>query len=121
MPAERLVEMMFGKRIVIADRPPSTLGSTAAAARRRRLRRPRRGRATLSIDVAAGEVLGLAGMEGSGQRTFLRGCAGLVDADRRHDRRSTARPHRAALRHASGLPASTSSPPGGWRRASSPG
>ena len=36
----------------------------------------------LSIDLAEAEVLGLAGLEGSGQRTFLRGCAGLIDADR---------------------------------------
>ncbi len=32
--------------------------------------------------MADGEVLGLAGLEGSGQRTFLRGCAGLVDVRR---------------------------------------
>ncbi len=79
VPAERLVEMMFGKRIVIADRPPSVLGSTllhldgVAFADRVEVR-------DVTIDVAAGEVLGLAGLEGSGQRTFLRGCAGLVDA-----------------------------------------
>jgi ABC-type uncharacterized transport system ATPase subunit len=36
----------------------------------------------VSADVAESEVLGLAGLEGSGQRTFLRGCAGLIDADR---------------------------------------
>jgi simple sugar transport system ATP-binding protein len=32
----------------------------------------------LSLEVAAGEVVGLAGLEGSGQRTMLRSCAGLV-------------------------------------------
>jgi ABC-type uncharacterized transport system ATPase subunit len=79
VPPERLVEMMFGKRIVIADRPPSVLGSTllhldgVAFADRVEVR-------DVTIDVAAGEVLGLAGLEGSGQRTLLRGCAGLVDA-----------------------------------------
>jgi simple sugar transport system ATP-binding protein len=79
VPPERLVEMMFGKRIVIADRPPSVFGSTVlrldgvAFADRVEVR-------DVTIEVAAGEVLGLAGLEGSGQRPLLRGCAGLADA-----------------------------------------
>jgi len=32
----------------------------------------------LSLDMRRGEVVGLAGMEGSGQRTFLRGLSGLA-------------------------------------------
>jgi ABC-type uncharacterized transport system ATPase subunit len=30
------------------------------------------------LDLRAGEVIGLAGMEGSGQGMFMRACAGLV-------------------------------------------
>jgi ABC-type uncharacterized transport system ATPase subunit len=32
----------------------------------------------VSLDLRAGEVIGLAGMEGSGQGMFIRACAGLV-------------------------------------------
>ena len=32
----------------------------------------------LSLDIKAGEVFGLAGLEGSGQRLFLQACAGLI-------------------------------------------
>ena len=35
----------------------------------------------LTLTVRAGEVIGLAGLEGSGQRTFLRACAGLLRPD----------------------------------------
>jgi simple sugar transport system ATP-binding protein len=80
VPAERLVELMFGKVVVIADRPPATLGG-------RLLQLDDVGFTDrievdeLSIGLAESEVLGLAGLEGSGQRTFLRGCAGLISAD----------------------------------------
>ena len=76
---------------------PAITDRQAAAASRRTSPSPTASTpATSSLDVAEGEVLGLAGLEGSGQRTFLRGCAGL-------DRRPTGaamtrrrrRPHRA--------------------------
>ena len=81
VPAERLVELMFGEVIVIADRPPVPIGGPLL-----RLDdvdfADRVAVGDLSIGLAEGEVLGLAGLEGSGQRTFLRGCAGLIPADR---------------------------------------
>ena len=78
--AERLVELMFGKVVVIADRAPATLGDTVLQLDNV-LFSDRIDVGELSIGVAEAEVVGLAGMEGSGQRTFLRGCAGLVAAD----------------------------------------
>jgi simple sugar transport system ATP-binding protein len=36
----------------------------------------------LSLEVRAGEVIGLAGLEGSGQRNLLRACAGLLTPDK---------------------------------------
>ena len=80
VPAERLVELMFGKVVVIADRPPATLGDPVLQLDNV-LFSDRIDVGELSIGVAESEVLGLAGMEGSGQRTFLRGCAGLITAD----------------------------------------
>jgi simple sugar transport system ATP-binding protein len=78
VPADRLVELMFGRLVAIGERPPATLG-------RPLLRLDGIGFSDrvevrdVSLEVAEGEVVGLAGLEGSGQRTFLRGCAGLVE------------------------------------------
>jgi simple sugar transport system ATP-binding protein len=74
----KLVEMMFGKTIQVEARSPcrsegSTLTLTDLSVEDYRLKV--RG---LTLDVAAGEVIGLAGMEGSGQGLFLRSVAGLV-------------------------------------------
>jgi general nucleoside transport system ATP-binding protein len=80
VPAERLVELMFGRVVVIADRPPATLGGPLLQLDDVRFS-DRIDVSELSIDLAEAEVLGLAGLEGSGQRTFLRGCAGLIAAD----------------------------------------
>jgi simple sugar transport system ATP-binding protein len=78
---DRLVELMFGEVAVSQARPDVKFGEpvlrldhVGAHERLITLR-------DLSIDVAAGEVLGLAGLEGSGQRTFLEVCAGLTAPD----------------------------------------
>ena len=81
VPPERLVEMMFGEILVIPDRPPATLGRTVLEVRDAGFA-DRIEVTDVTIDLAEAEVLGLAGLEGSGQRTFLRGCAGLIAADR---------------------------------------
>jgi ribose transport system ATP-binding protein len=49
----------------------------------------------VSIDVRPGEIVGLAGVEGNGQREFLRGLAGLLPT-RRSRRRTRARRSAAA-------------------------
>jgi general nucleoside transport system ATP-binding protein len=77
--ARRLVELMFGEVVVVADRPPVALGRTLLRLDGATFS-DRVDVADVSLAVAEGEVLGLAGIEGSGQRTLLRGCAGLVPA-----------------------------------------
>ncbi len=86
MPCEtgRLVQLMFGQDLPRPHRPAGPRGGTIA-----------RGPAVLdlahvtvgdarltledvSLQVRAGEVVGLAGLEGSGQRLFLHACAGLA-------------------------------------------
>jgi len=74
----RLVEMMFGKAIEVEARNPcrgndSTLTLKDLSVEDYRLKI--RG---LTLEVPSGEVIGLAGMEGSGQGLFLRSVAGLV-------------------------------------------
>lgn len=76
-PADELVELMFGEVVVSSERPVVEIGSPAlrvgglaAGGGRQRI-------ADVSMEVRAGEVVGLAGLEGSGQRTLLRVLAGL--------------------------------------------
>ena len=75
-PRDELVRLMFGDIALGGTRPEVALGEPAltlsgvAVGRRAASPYP-------DLTVAAGEVLGLAGLEGSGQRTFLRLCAGL--------------------------------------------
>ncbi|WP_437878618.1 ABC transporter ATP-binding protein [Sorangium sp. So ce513] len=76
--ADRLVALMFGEALAPPERLP-TAGDGAALSledvglgdHRLDLRVPR-------LAVRRGEVLGLAGLEGSGQRLLLRACAGLL-------------------------------------------
>ncbi len=74
----RLVEMMFGKKIAVQGRDPCggeqvllSLKDASVEGHRLKIR-------DVSLDARAGEVIGLAGMEGSGQGLFLRSVAGLV-------------------------------------------
>ncbi|HMK09476.1 MAG TPA: ATP-binding cassette domain-containing protein, partial [Anaerolineales bacterium] len=74
----QLVEMMFGKAISVGERNPCggeevvlRLSHVSAEDYRLKIR-------DLSLEARGGEVIGLAGMEGSGQGLFLRAVAGLV-------------------------------------------
>jgi ABC-type uncharacterized transport system ATPase subunit len=77
-PTDRLVEMMFGRVVAptVPDQTPP--GDAVIELDRVALREPGPG-GELSMSVSAGEVVGLAGLEGSGQRAFLRICAGLAE------------------------------------------
>ncbi|MFU8773759.1 MAG: ATP-binding cassette domain-containing protein [Anaerolineales bacterium] len=73
-----LVELMFGKVIPSEDiRSPGAgeiiLGLKDISIEVGRLRID-----NVNLEVRGGEVIGLAGMEGSGQNLFLRACAGLI-------------------------------------------
>ncbi|MBI4732936.1 MAG: ATP-binding cassette domain-containing protein [Chloroflexi bacterium] len=77
---EKLVEMMFGKAISVGERNPCagceptlSLHNFSAEDYRLKVR-------DVSLEVCSGEVIGLAGMEGSGQGLFLRSVCGLVRA-----------------------------------------
>jgi ABC-type uncharacterized transport system ATPase subunit len=75
---KKLVEMMFGKEISlgarqIAERHGCVLELNNISVEDSRLKIQ-----NVSFEAYGGEVIGLAGMEGSGQGSFLRACAGIV-------------------------------------------
>jgi ABC-type uncharacterized transport system ATPase subunit len=80
-PIEELVELMFGK--VLAQPEPVSVDPGEGVLHLEGVTVSDRGLSTadLSLTLRAGEVIGLAGLEGSGQRTLLRACAGLLRPD----------------------------------------
>lgn len=75
----KLVEMMFGKIIPKDERDPcGSNGNPSLSLRDISVEDYRLKVQNVSLDVCCGEVIGLAGMEGSGQSMFLRSVAGLV-------------------------------------------
>ncbi|MFC2153579.1 ABC transporter ATP-binding protein [Actinomycetota bacterium] len=79
VPPEELVTMMFGEPIEIAERTGLPLGEPLFAMEGVAIDERHMHLEHLDLSVSKGEVIGLAGMGGSGQRTFLRGIAGLVE------------------------------------------
>jgi general nucleoside transport system ATP-binding protein len=82
MPAstEFLVEMMFGRFLAPQERPAAVRGGLALRLDALSVRSGSTGVVDLSLTVEEGEIIGLAGLEGSGQRVFLEVCAGLLPA-----------------------------------------
>jgi general nucleoside transport system ATP-binding protein len=78
--AESLVRMMFGKDVPKAPRARIERGREVLSARSLCLDTLRLQVTGLDLSVCAGETVGLAGMEGSGQALFLASCAGLERA-----------------------------------------
>jgi ABC-type uncharacterized transport system ATPase subunit len=72
-----LIEMMFGKQISASDRFPSAPGAAVLRLDEVSVESVRLQIRNVSFQARAGEVIGLAGMEGSGQSIFLGTCAGL--------------------------------------------
>ena len=79
-PAEQLVEMMFGEPVEIEGRSSIDLGEPLLSIQDLTVQERLLSIQDLSLVVKTGEVIGLAGLEGSGQRTLLRACAGLQPA-----------------------------------------
>ena len=77
VPPEQLVQMMFGQAIEVRDRPEVPHGASRLTLASTRMGSGLLSEEEISLDVKAGEVIGLAGMEGSGQDSFLRMCCGM--------------------------------------------
>jgi ABC-type uncharacterized transport system ATPase subunit len=76
-PVDRLVEMMFGRSLPPAECPLVEPGPVVLQLEGVTIPSYRLTVEGVNLQVRAGEVIGLAGLEGSGQRLFLRACAGL--------------------------------------------
>ncbi len=74
----QLIEMMFGKPITLGGRTKIAPGESVLRLENLALEDTRLQMRNVNLNVRAGEVIGLAGMEGSGQTLFLQACAGLV-------------------------------------------
>ncbi|MBN1201887.1 MAG: ATP-binding cassette domain-containing protein [Anaerolineae bacterium] len=77
-PIEDLVALMFGKIIARQERPPVTIGEPVLDVDNLAIESRRLTVENLSLSVQAGEVIGLAGLDGSGQAEFVRACTGLL-------------------------------------------
>lgn len=75
---EDLVRMMFGKVVSLDDRSTYTMDNVLLQMRGVSLETYRLNIRRVDLDVFKGEIIGLAGLEGSGQHYFLRACAGLM-------------------------------------------
>ena len=75
---KKLVEMMFGKEVPLGVQQSFTQEKTALELHDLAVEDARLRLSGINLDIHAGEVIGLAGMEGSGQGPFIRACAGLL-------------------------------------------
>ena len=70
--------MMFGREVSFSGRTSGAAGQPILSLERVCLEGVRLQIQDVSLEARAGEVIGLAGMEGSGQSIFLSACAGLI-------------------------------------------
>lgn len=73
-----LVRLMFGKEIILENRVYARSGEPALQLINLAIEDYRLRIQNVNLEVQQGEVIGLAGMEGSGQRQFLRTLGGLM-------------------------------------------
>lgn len=76
----RIVEMMFGKELALPIKPATHQDEIALQLENLTLRNDRLELHLDHLTVQRGEVIGIAGLEGSGQQLFLLTCAGLERA-----------------------------------------
>jgi simple sugar transport system ATP-binding protein len=80
-PTESLVEMMFGQVPAQSERSPFEFGDPVLELENLSFSGSRLTVEDIDLTVPAGEIFGLAGLEGSGQRLLLQTCAGLIQPD----------------------------------------
>ena len=73
-----LVQMMFGREVSLGGRRGGAPGKPILSLERVCMEGARLQIQDVTLEARAGEVIGLAGMEGSGQSIFLSACAGLA-------------------------------------------
>lgn len=104
MPAttRELVSLMFGQELAPESRSDVPLGADSLVLDQAVLR-GKRVTVSVSLRARAGEVIGLAGLDGSGQELILRACVGLVRLSAGHIRIGgadmTGRQYRDYLHH----------------------
>jgi len=76
--SDQLVEMMFGKIISLGDRKNVSQEKTVLELKELFIEQYQLRIENVNFQLRAGEVIGLAGMEGSGQDILLRACVGLL-------------------------------------------
>jgi general nucleoside transport system ATP-binding protein len=76
--SDQLVELMFGKVIPSGEMRSPKVGKRTLQLKDLCIEVGRLRIENVNLEVRSGEVIGLAGMEGSGQNLFLRACAGLI-------------------------------------------
>lgn len=74
----RLVSLMFGAELAPQARPPIALGAQVAEFRDVMVKNKRVTVENVSMTVRQGEVIGFAGLDGSGQDLIMRALAGLI-------------------------------------------
>ncbi len=75
---KKFVSTMFGKEVTLGERQPAQAGDVTLSLKDVSLEDVRLKIQNINVDIRAGEVIGLAGLEGSGQGMFIRACAGFV-------------------------------------------
>lgn len=79
-PDATLIDLMFGRHLAPPVKPDTRRPEVAVELRQVRLETDRLKLQMPDLTLQRGEVIGLAGLEGSGQQLFLRLCAGLMKA-----------------------------------------
>jgi len=75
---QKLVGMMFGKEISVGARQPCAAEAVVVSLRKLSVEDYRLKVREVDLEVHSGEVIGLAGMEGSGQSLFMRAVGGMT-------------------------------------------